>query len=259
MTEQNHWVRPQERPFVRRVEDAMNQVSTSHTWYITDFLTPREQVLISSIVHSRGLTVAYSGGYDGSERQRALIMPDNWYPQSEDFAIVALSVVPFDGQVAFSHGEVMGSVLGTGIDRKVVGDIVIAKAQVYIFVKREMSNHLIDTLSHVGRSTVEVRQAAIVEGIEPPSYEVNRISVASLRLDAVIAASCHISRDAAQTKVSKGQVKLNFIETDKPDESVAVGDLVSVHGFGRVEITNFIGESKKSRQLLEVHVMKSKH
>lgn len=246
--------RPVERLFVRRVEDYVTRVNARGQWQLTDFLSPREQELAVGRAQAAELVAASYGGYDAAERHRLLLMPANWYPEAADFEIVTLSVLADE---SITHSAVLGALLGTGVERRKVGDVAVDGARALIALDRVISQHVCQELHQVGRVPVQV--SAADEGVTWPAvvYDTVALSVASLRLDAVVAAACHWSRARAQGAIQAGRVSVDHVETNRPDESIEVGDVLSIRGFGRVRVFETAGVSKKGRIRLVVGILPS--
>ena len=81
-----------EHVFVDQVLSWMVQVERTYTPYITDFLDPREQQIISSLIGANhdDIQFAFFGGYEGSERKRACIAPIYEEIQEETFGVTLL-------------------------------------------------------------------------------------------------------------------------------------------------------------------------
>ncbi|MCL6453055.1 MAG: hypothetical protein K6T78_05405 [Alicyclobacillus sp.] len=248
------WVRPSEQAFVRQARDWVESVIRGGTWRRTDFLGPREQLLLTSVAREGACVVAFDGGGSGAERMRALVMPDDWQPEPADFEVRVL-LAEVAGELP-AHGAVLGSLLGTGIARRKIGDIEVGRSSVTIAVCQDILPFLQGHWTHVGRYPVslQVVERAAFHG---PTYQWADVQVASLRLDAVLAACCHLSRAEAKAAVETGRVMLNHAEETHPDAEVAVGDVISVRRFGRLRIAAEDGISRKGRLRLHVGVLKS--
>ncbi len=247
------WARREEQGFIRRIMDWTETVASGHQWYRTDFLNPRERFLVQAIVRHSGLVVTWFGGGEGAERQRGLIMPDDWQPQEADFEVNVLQVQRLD-RGTLSHGAVLGALLGTGVDRRKTGDIEVSSSGALVAVCKELTSFLMTEWRQVGRHEIFL---GLSKGgaFLPPEYEWKRVNVASLRLDAVLAQVCHYSREQSQTAVRQGKVKLNFVEWTKPDEIVQENDMISVRGFGRILVREATGTSRKGREWVNVGVL----
>lgn len=255
--ERNLWARESERPFLRRVADWMERVRSEHRWILTDFLTPREITLLDNYAQSH-LVVRSFGGTPFAERTRALIMPEDWFPDESDFEIRTLQVQATP-PLTLTHGSILGSVLGTGLDRKKIGDIFLSGNHAYIMMSLDVVKFLQGEWHHVGRNRITLEVVEGVHDVPEPVYEETMVSLASLRLDALIGQSCHLSRGKAQETIAKGNVSLNFLAHDKVDETVEVGDVVSVRGFGRIKVLEVIGKSKSDRIRLRVGIIRSRN
>lgn len=250
------WARPVERPFLKRVSDWVNRVSQTGNWLLTDFLTPREQFLLEQSIQSSGLEVESFGGTSFSERKRNLLMPGNWYPNEEDFQIATICADPFETS-GLTHGSTLGSVLGTGLDRRKIGDILLQDGKAYVFCEREVANFLLGEWRQIGKTSISTFLQTESVIWQAPVVEKEVVSVASLRADAVLAQSCHWSRSQAQEAITRGRVSLNFVELTKPEAELAIGDVLSVRGFGRVQFLNHLGKSKKERERVEIGLHRS--
>lgn len=259
MDEQQAWVRPDERPFVHRVQDWLAQVDRTGMWYRTDFLTPREQWLAESTVRRGGLSVASYGGYRGAERQRLLIMPGDWGPESADFDCAVLSVHGRSGlRQDFAHGHILGSALGTGVDRRKLGDIDVTATVAHLVVCADIVPFLRTAWRQVGRDDVDVDVAPELVQWSEPAYERDLVSVQSVRADGVVAQACRWSRSHAQEAIHRGLVTLNAAELGDPDARLAEGDQLSIRGFGRIKVMSFDGETRSGRQRIEIGILRSR-
>ncbi|GGI97330.1 RNA-binding protein S4 [Alicyclobacillus cellulosilyticus] len=252
------WVRPAERPFVQRATEWVERVLTRGRWQLTDFLSPREVYLLEAIARREGMVVRTDGGYDAAERRRALVLPEDWPLAREDFRIAVLAAVGMTPGFAPEHGHVLGSILGTGIERRLIGDIAVTDDKVLVAVCKEMESYLLQNWRQVGRDPVRVDVVTGSVAWPLPAYETQVITVSSLRVDAVLAQACRLSRARAQEAVAGGKVSLNFAPCSHPDEEVGPGDLLSLRGFGRVWVRDVKGVSRRDRMVIEVGVLKSR-
>ena len=83
---------------------------------------------------------------------------------------------------------------------------------------------------------------------------IKTINVASMRLDAVVAKAINKSREDACELIKSGLVLINHKECLNVTHTVKIKDLLSIRKFGRVEILEDLGLSKKNRIILEISV-----
>ena len=80
--------------------------------------------------------------------------------------------------------------------------------------------------------------------------------LSSLRIDTIISMAFNISRSLAKTLIEQQQVRVNWTTIVKPDHIVAVGDIVSVRKYGRMQIKICDGFSKKDKIKAIVNIIR---
>lgn len=79
-----------------------------------------------------------------------------------------------------------------------------------------------------------------------------RVTISSLRLDALISTALNLSRTKAATLVSQSRVYLNHSLETKGDRRIDAGDIISIRGAGRIELLS-VGElTKKGKIPLQI-------
>ena len=240
---------------------------------VTDFLTPRERKYATAYLSSRNSegTACMRGGYDGAERVRAVLLPDyvaGLVPADDGEDVEdALRVAGFSeladgvrdttaalkitgsGYRELTHRDYLGSVLGLGLERDAVGDIQVADEHTaYLIAKGEIAEFLLQNLTKVASDTVKVTLLSGGE-VVPICRRTQAISdtVASERLDCVVAALANLSRDKAQTAVRSGLVEMDYETAEDCDEIVTPPCVISIRGIGKFHVTAFDGETRKGR------------
>lgn len=123
----------------------------------------------------------------------------------------------------------LGACLGLGLQRETLGDIRLEGDCAYVAATPAIADYLIDNLHEVGRAKVSLSR---YDG-ELPAAESGRrevVNVPSLRLDAMLAQTLHLSRARAQTLIRGGAVQKNWQITDRTDAEIAQGDVLSIRG-----------------------------
>ena len=190
-----------------------------------------------------GVEVAFWGGYEGAERAVAAFFvgepPDSW-------PVECLRVDWNSAYASVSHRDLLGAVLGVGIERALIGDIVVGEAVAYIFTMESAAPLILGELTGAGRAKLSVRRAG-GEALPQEKGVPVRDTVMSMRLDAVASAGFDMGRAEAQEMIRRGLVKLNHLPEERPDARVRAGDLISVRGFGRLRVDEEQGLTKKGR------------
>ena len=221
------------------------------TWDIvlSDFLSPPVFIEVQEIF-SRLTEVELLawGGYSQAERQRIGISRQEVLLDLSQIELAALDIA---GNFLFdtaTHRDFLGSILGTGIVREKVGDIIVlGERGAQVIVVPEMVEFLETSLVQVRSVPVKTRKIELSElKIRPPKKKEMTTVEASMRLDAVASAGFGMSRAKMADAISSGDVRVNWKEITQSSHSVRSGDLISVRGKGRLEVGD-ISVTKKQR------------
>ena len=133
---------------------------------------------------------------------------------------------------SIGHRDILGALMGLGIERETLGDIAMLKEGALFFVHEDMADYVAANLN-CGR--VKVRVSPCGEEVAPPEPEGTLLyrTVPSQRLDAVLAAAYDLSRQKAQEMIRAGLVKADHAVETRADAHLEAGSLVSARGLGR--------------------------
>ena len=228
------------------------------------FLSPREGYLASQHLTAGSIPYRTFGGYDDAERRRLYLLPSYMEAEEdvpllsllEDFGYesrIACLRVTGSGYARLDHRSYLGSLLGLGLERHVIGDILVTdKGDATVFCDEAIVPFLLQEWHKVGNDTVKVAQIPLTEAVVPERrFSSIHDTLASPRLDGVVAALCRLSRDRAKAVVESGLVELNFEREEHPDRTVLEGSILSVRGYGRYRILSVSEQTKKGRFRLE--------
>lgn len=218
----------------------------------TAFLTPREQSLLKSVFPD-GHTW---GGTQGAQRAMAYWLPE-WLTREDYFSEGVITCLRgrFYEKNSLNHRDILGALMGAGLRRDAVGDIYVRESCFECFVCAELTRYLIDNLAQAGRQHLSVCTVDPRE-ILPPQQELRHVqaSVASLRLDGIVAAGFHLSRGEAQQVVRAGTTAVDGTICLKPDHIVTVGETISVRGKGKIAIICVGGQTRRGRISVELGI-----
>ena len=155
-------------------------------------------------------------------------------------------------QSAPTHRDLLGSVMGLGIRRGLIGDIVVEPEQAYLFAETAMCQHIASVLASAGRVHLQVELLGELPTPQPPEGREVRDTVSSPRLDAVVAGGFSISRAKAAALINAGHVKLRHTPCLRADAHVAQGDVISVRGLGRLKLYEIGQQTRKGRYPLNM-------
>ena len=243
-----------EELFCRRMEELADAAYSRGIVTFSDFLDLYELHMIHGIDWSgHGVTVAHSGGYDSAERQIAAFLPDallfEWqYPWK------CLKVLPAAPKFAetLTHRDYLGSILGLGIERCKIGDILVKGNEACFFCQERMADFLLQELRTVRHTSVTVEACDFQEqGFRPEEEEITG-TVASVRLDSVISLAFSISRSSTAPLIEGGKVFVNGKLITSNGYHLNEGDLISVRGQGKFRYGSMMNQTKKGRKLINL-------
>ncbi len=187
------------------------------------------------------------GGTDNSERVVVRFGNPKQLGYEEDFPIRIVCVKPKQEKFAgdMTHRDFLGAVLNLGIERDVVGDILIAEHTAYLFVLEELADFVCLELERVRRTAVKCEPVKEIPAGLLPKLAEETVTVASPRLDAVLAKLYHLSRGDAKSLFEAEKVTVNGKVCTNPETVLKPDSKVSIRGFGKFE---YRGEEHATRK-----------
>ena len=235
-----------------RLLDLAEAVMKTEKFRISPFLDPYGQEIVETICASYdGIQLDFDGGYAGAERQRAMLRHRDFRGMPDGFAIACVEAA-WNGQFArLTHRDVLGAVMGLGIERELIGDILPAPDTAKIICDAKIAAFIVQNLTMIGAVGVKTVLSNLDE-IAPREERTKEIraTVASLRLDSIVAAGFGISRSRAADDIAADKVKLNWQSAGSASKTIKEGDVLSMRGRGRVEVTEVRGQTKKGRTVV---------
>lgn len=247
----------EDQVLLARIYDRISAGQRKNIPASTSFLAGREQVMAEQLIRRAGLEEChFFGGFHGAERKVLCYIPDYYTPDefffSEDSPVTAIraQISAYDN---LTHRDFLGSLMGQGIKREVLGDLLVKKEACDILVLKEMQKYLLDNLFSVGRAKVTVSPISLSE-LEAPEQKVKIINdtVASLRLDSIVSSGFQLGRSKASAYITGGKTEVNHVLTIKPDKMIEEGDKISVRGLGKITLKEVRGNTKKGRVAITV-------
>ena len=239
-----------------RALDQMERAANRSIPCPTQFLSPAQRAalepLLAAAGHPRHL---FHGGYEDAERTVCVFLPDwlegtDWTAGDELAAIEA--VYPPTG-ADLTHRDLLGGLMGIGLTREKVGDILTGDTAAQIVCLREAAPIILSQFEQAGRYRLKLKEIPL-SGLSPAPAQVKVIhdTVPALRLDAVLASGFSLSRGRAAEAVAAGRVSVNHRECLKPDKPVAEGDILTCRGLGKCVLKHMGGQSRKGRIIIEI-------
>ncbi len=246
---------PEDKLLLAKLWDKINAGFRRSIMANTCFLSPRELEMARYLFgDTEGLYTF--GGYEDAERKMIIYLPDYLEEDSlysEDSPVVCLRATFFEGD-SLSHRDFLGALMGAGIGRETVGDICVGKGSCDFFVTAEIAPYILQNFISAGRTKLHIEAVPLREAhIPEPEVKEIKDTLASLRLDSVIASGFRIGRSLAAQHVNAGKAAIDGLPCEKPDKAVAEGSKVSVRGLGKIKLVSINGRTKKDRISVTIH------
>ena len=235
---------------LKRINDLLALSEKNYKVMYSYFLDPAQQTLVCRVTEFSGF-VSMVGGYDDAERRVCRVCA-NEYCTDESPPIVLFTAEASVKDAELSHRDVLGSLMGLGIKREMLGDILPNKNKPQFFCHDSIADHVEFNLKKIGRCGVTLSRSDIAE-IVLPRYESITVNVSSMRLDSICADSFGIPRSKAAEAIKQGLVYVNWLEVTEVSAEVKPGDKISLRGKGKIEIGGISGTSKKGRLFVDIN------
>ncbi len=271
----------------KRIRELANLAERRSCVTFTDFLNLNEQNILHQTIQKfswiKGETF---GGYAGAERQIAAFVPDapayaqtyvkNPADEEEprgaargmsggedddrlasgglEYPIACVRIEPVNARFAeaLSHRDILGALMSLGIDRAKTGDIALCEEAWYLFCHKSLAPMICEELTRIRHTSVKCALCSPSGFCYTPKTETVRGSVASVRLDSVMALAFGASRSSLLSLIEEGRVFVNGRLSTTNAYALKEGDLVSVRGLGRFRYGKAVGQTKKGRCMVEI-------
>ena len=196
------------------------------------------------------------GGYEDAERCVACFGDREYFTDNADYPIKCILIRPVNQKFAdtLSHRDFLGSLMGLGIRREVLGDIIISENCGFIFCLENIADYIIENLTQVRHTTVKCKITEKIPEDVLPQPENREIIVSSERLDVIVSAIYKMSRSQVLTIFHTEKVFVNGAVKISPSATINIGDKISVRGFGRFIYKGVLRTTKKDRLVINVEV-----
>ncbi len=225
----------EDQEFVKKIK---NSIGKPH---LTKFLDLNEQTIVSRIIPDAN----FYGGYAGSEMKRASFF------ESDDYKISCFKLVCDERFGKLTHRSILGSVLGLGIEKENIGDILVDD-ETHIFVTDEIKKYIVLNFTTVGKINIDLKLVDGSKLTRSENYKLIKVTLKSFRLDIIISSVYNCSRNESKNMINKGLVRVNHRLTENISYNVKQGDLISVRQKGRFIFLEELGMSRKSNYFVSI-------
>lgn len=260
----NTFENKEQKLFFARLDDLARRADGGAVAH-SAFLTPGEVLTAERYFSEKGIKdrICFFGGYRDAQRKQIFLLPEYLADAmdntdfdavcealADDFELsVKVIKITGSGFRNLSHRDYLGSILSLGVERSSLGDICIFDdSTALIFCTDAVKSLILSELTAIGRDGVRVSETSL--DVNMPStqkYQGFSDTVASERLDCVVASLCNLSRERAQNLIRAGLVEFNYETAQKTDVKCAADDIISARGYGKFVIRSISEQTRKGR------------
>lgn len=252
----NHITNPQEKLIYAKALDKAFLANKTNTPTFSDFFDPYKVGQIKTIAENNlHLQALPFGGYEGSERCILGFFP---IYSELDYNLFPIDILEISYNTKYSsglnHRDFLGSILGLGITRDKIGDILINQQEgnAIVFVDNSISAFIIANLEKVGRTSIKIKYATDFSYSQKLTEKT--LTLPSLRLDALISTAFNISRGKANDLIKGEKAFINWNIITSTSKNVCENDIITLRGYGRIKLLEICGKTKKDRILINIAI-----
>lgn len=219
----------------------------------------KHQDIISSSINS--VSYLIYGGREDADRNMICFIPDYMerdqfleIERTENNLIKLLLVSPLNEKFvdSLSHRDFLGTLMGLGIKREKIGDIILDNQNAYIYVAADMASYIKDNLFRVKHTSMKVKELPLKDYEFKREFKNLSFSVASVRLDNIISGILNFAREKAKKLIKSEKVYVNGKIISDPAYKLDEEDKISIRGFGKYIYESEGGRSRKGKTYVSI-------
>lgn len=222
----------------------------------SDFLNLNEQSIFLTLKEEMPtVSFCFDGGYPFAERKVVCFTPAGvGYECPAPLCLLRIYPVQMKFAEKLSHRDYLGTLLGLGIDRSKIGDILIQEEGALVFCVEGIASYIEDNLERIRHTRVKCSREETATFSYEPRFKRVRGSIASSRLDTVISLAFGESRSGMAGLIKGEKVFVNGKMVSSASYLLKENETVSVRGYGKFIYRGLKNQTKKGRYFAEVDV-----
>lgn len=239
-----------DKDFENRIRELSERAFSRGITTYSDFLSPSEADEVKRM--RLNVPAEFFGGAEFAERKIAR------FGGGGELPISVIKIEPRSDKYskAVTHRDFLGAMLALGIERAKVGDIFMDGKTAFAVTDAALKDFFIENLVKVGANPVKVSEAEGIPEDFAPKKEEKRITVSSLRLDAVICRAFNLSRADGAALIENEKVFSEGRAVTSPSFTPKDGGTIAVRGYGKFTVLGREGLSAKGKIVLKIALFK---
>ncbi len=246
----------------KRFAELANRCYQRNIYTYTDFLNLNEQDIFRNNIHNLPpVTWEMLGGSDYAERKVIVFQPSyvserelDKHNFSTPFQVILVEPINKKFSEELSHRDVLGTLMGLGIDRCKIGDIFLDKNEqkIYIIAIKSLSDFICEHLTKIKHTLMKSSLIDEMDFSFQPDLKLIEGTVSSVRLDRVSSIAFQISRSNAVEYIENGMVFVNGKRITSNAYQLKENDIVSIRKLGRYVYAGQQTVTRKGRLLIKI-------
>ena len=240
-----------------RFKDLAKKSYAANVFTFTNFLSEGDLSVFFSLEREFSLTgFKIFGGYEGAERVAIRFGNENDFGYETDFPISCLMIEPLIEKFGenLSHRDYLGALMNLGIERDLLGDILIKDKTAYVFCLDHIKDFICEKLTKVRHTNVKITVLdTLPESIKPSLIE-KELVVPSERLDVIIAKLYNLSRSQSLNLFKAKKIFVNARQCESGSYACKSGDTISARGFGKFIYKGTVRTTAKGKVRVNVEI-----
>lgn len=243
--------------FQKRLTELADKAYQNSQYIFTSFLSMQEIDLYYRMERELSyVQTTLFGGTQDCERIMIRFGSEDLCGYVEPFPICCVEISPVIEKFAeqLSHRDYLGALMNLGIERSMLGDIIIVEKTAFLFCTEKMSTYIIDNLDTVRHTHVKCRVTTEFPESTITKLERKSVLVSSQRIDGVVAKIFNLSRSQVIELFRAKKIFVNGRVCENNSGLLKIDDKVSVRGFGKFSYLGKSYETKKGKLSVEADV-----
>ena len=215
------------------------------------FVTGEERAAAIHAAREARVAASFDGGWPDAEREQVCFHP-GW--AEAEFTAVWVEIRWAAKFAHVEHRDLLGSLMGLGMDRSFFGDLIALEDRAYLLALPEVAARLPMEWDKAGSVPIKVTLLEEAPSFEPPRGDMLRDTVASMRLDCILASGMKTSRSRAAEIIRTGAVAVDHMPEERTDRLLDAGMLLSIRGFGRIRVQEVGQPTRKDRLPVQLEI-----
>lgn len=235
--------------FLAKLNSLIETCKFGYRQMFTYFLNEKEIYFAKTVLEkNKGVNYLFYGGYENAERQILCVYSEGIEESALEFPVVVFQI-DYAKQFELSHRDFLGTFMSLNLKRSLIGDILVDNklGQAFVFAHKNCEQIILQELRKIKNVGVQAAVVSNPQLPEKPKMLEDTIVVSSMRLDVIVGAISHLSRDKAASFIKQGLVFVNFVEEEKVSKVLKEGDRLTIRGKGKFIVNNISHISKKGK------------